>query len=877
MVGKGSSIQGRIDKPANGLIQGWIASVGETIEPMLFINGYPAEIHQRHVKREDVNKALGLPGELGFTFSGAGLREGDVLELYAFDGRALHFVYRRTATDGCPGVRAFDQIVRAKEISQDPNSVAVACWDSAHNPVGRAYVLYQALEQKRPVTLFAFLFSEFGGELWEPLQDTPFNRVLIPWEERQKYFHLFRIMKLEFPAIWMCKPRLPTFDLAANISNSKTKLILDHDDNDYHFSKQTKLDRVYGPNSVSLAQYLQSRMTANTAASITLSEEYDATLVRHARALPATPPPPRKKGEVTKIGFIGTVRPHKGMIEAARAIKLASWKLKKPVEFHVYGNFNPSSMKEKLEDLDVTIKENIPQSNLNKELENFDLILTGFPSGDGGQEEITKYQISSKIGDGLAVGRPVLVPYGESVADLKNLPGVFLFEQDDFSEVLGKAINYSKKVSLPHAFTLEGAYEAFAKEEEKATTPPLAFSVLKQDYAVTNENDVPTLLLIWKQHDSAMYGRRVDQIARGYKELNPGHRVVVLEFCHISTQESYQNQAFEFCGDAKMSAPLIDEKGGRKLIDQHGVEYHSVNFPSVAELNGRFLSYLVSENLSPTNTKAVIFPIVRFVEQIYDILSAYKCLVDVVDNQFSWAKGKTTFEYGKQYSSLLKMSSGVVFNSAENMSFFRESGFLEIIDADDKPCSVIENWYGGAVVGPDDVPQNVSEGFNLVYSGNMNDRIDWSLIDAVAAIADDITIHLAGGAKRGIEKLNSVTWRPNVVYWGPLSEEKVALLLAHANAGLLPHTKDTVSKFMNPLKVHMYRAHGVPVIATDVPGISEEHVTICKNRGEFLDEITALYNAYKTSGSHDPLARIPEKNVPEQLHKYQDLLAKLDD
>lgn len=869
-----SYVQGSIDEINGRLINGWIACVAEETLPILFVNGRPAKLTEWPVPRRDVNSVLGLPGNLGFTFLAQGVAKDDLITLYLFDGKKSHFVCEQRAKTGTSNDDLFLQIRAAKEISLNPNSVAITCWDGAHNPLGRAHVLYEVASVQRPTVLISYLFDEFGGEVWKPLRETNLNSIMIPWKRRHEAFDMMAQVDLSFSTIWLCKSRQPTFDLASNLMNEKTRLILDHDDNEVAFAESSEKDSVFGRNSVSLARNLQSKITAHTAASATLASELDAKLVRHVRQ-PVDNPTPRQTAQTDtlKIGFVGTVRPHKGLIEAARAIKLTSRWLKRKIEFHVYGIFDPASFFDELQALGVIVKQSIKQDDLKNCLQEFDVILTGFGAPDNQHSDITRYQISSKIGDALAVGRPALIPASESVADLEDCPGAFLFTPDTFSTALVAAIDMAEPVTLPESFTPKGGYKAFKKAEKQASVPTFEMVSLRSSMLPIRPRPVPTLLLIWKQSDSGIFGRRVDQIARAYKYSFPDHRVVILELQNQYDRSRIEEYANEFSHEAKLIVPLMDAKAARTHTDKFGVEHHGVVFPNSHGIKDAMTSYLISEALQPENTNIVLFPVALGLEQIYDILAGYRCIVDVVDNQFAWATPEGRLKLGGQYHALLKMADRLVLNTPETLNFLNESGFLTEEQCEQPFSRVIPNWYEDNHL--EVVRKNSNNECHLVYSGNLNDRIDWRLIADIADLDPSVTVHLVGAAGRAEAKIAEVMSNKNVVYWGPMTESRVSELLLNARAGLMPHVTDNVSTYMNPIKVQMYRAHGLPVISTDVPGIDPNEVILCDSRHAFLDAVSQIIEHPLEAKDRQALQIDASKAAAERIQLYIDMLEEL--
>ncbi len=834
ILSQDSSFQSRIDEPKNGIIPGWLISIEPFVYPILLVNGQNATLLRWPIQRPDVNDALGLSGDYGFEFEYKNLQPGDVIELFVFQDDIMKCLAQVISTDVSYRPSIFRQIDVAKSLSKSPECVAITCWDGGHNPIGRAYVLYQIIRSQRPAVLLAYSFDEFSSELWKPLQNTYFNYILIPWRDRFEYLEYMDLHALKFNTIWMCKPRLPTFELTAYISDSESKIILDHDDNESYFSSRTKIDSFYGPNTTSVSNYLTSKVTAHTCASQSLANLYSGKVVRHARENFKNSPPNLDTTNLIKIGFIGTIRPHKGLLEAAKAIKLAAWSLQLQIEFHVYGDFAPKTIKKELENFGVITLENVDLTQLNNKLQELDIILTGFPTNNISDAEINKYQISSKIGDALANGRPALVPMSASTMDLEHAPGVYLFDKDTFSEVLLRILANLNPVSLPDEFTYEGAYKSFVEAEKAATAKPIEINLLHHKKNLVLERK--RIVLVWKQHDSGLYGRRIDQIARIFSLLDDNLDIIIMELWHKTTSQDHREQSNQFSSESRHLSYLLDMKLHSTIKTNNRIYYKSILYTSSESLDLEFLKFMNRNEISAANTIFVLFPIIRFLEKILPIISEFLIVSDFVDNQFSWASGETAARYASQYYQLAKSAKLLIFNSHDNLSYFRDAKFLEGVDED--KITVIPNWYceppnnSAHVVKLSD---RRKENAQFLFSGNLNDRVDWDLLRDLASLREDVFIHIVGNGRRVSEHLQALWPYKNIVYWGPMPEAKVRDLAELCCAGLVPHKLDDKSKFMNPLKIQMYANLNLPVISMDVPGIVKtKHISICSTPQQFI-------------------------------------------
>ena len=835
-----NSIIGHIDGLVDGEIHGWFLAPSTDVIPLLFVNDRPVTSFEYPIERPDVNEVLGITGDTGFVFDVCGIEKDSKIELYVLCNNELVHVASHCAESNYVEENFIMQLDKAHEISQKPGSVAITCWEGTHNPIGRAKALYDVVSSKRPAIIITYLFNSFGDRTWAPIRSENICILMIPWANRAIYEQAIHSAGINFDTVWIGKGRFPSFELAKLVSNDNSSLILDFDDNEEHFSRVNDAKRkAYGHTTINYSRFLIEKIVSRTAASITLKKEFETHLVRHARFTDPNRTERRllnieseKDNFTIKIGFIGTVRQHKNLTDAARAVQSFNWVSEVPAELHVYGDVNPPALLSELQNNGVLVKGNIPMSELYNELGEMDIILTGFPSNSESTNAITEYQISSKIGDALSVGRPVLVPDGPSVADLQDTPGVFLFNAINFSNMLAEAIVYTGDIALTDEFTIDGAYEEFAAAEKLAIESDSAkdvFSILPEKY-LDQPVQPKTLVLLWKQNDSNFYGRRVDQIARSYKRVHPSNRVVILELMSEETETEFQRLAENFTSEHRLLLEQVSDKRKGK-VNENGVEIHQLIFKNGPMASKQMNNYLLENSILPMNSVFVIFPIIQMYQFIEPSIRAFPKIIDVVDNQFYWGGSNQQSYRISQYYMLLRSSDSIVFNSEKNRDFFVDNK----VASSDTVCKVIPNWYElPANHKHEDRRNKASQCRNIIYSGNMNDRIDWNLLGRIADISDSITIHLVGTVSLSIDNLVQLLEKKNVLYHGPLSENDTLRLTQNMDLAIMPHTFDSTSAYMNPLKLKMYQAIGIRTISTDVPGIEENAlVTICKNHNEF--------------------------------------------
>jgi hypothetical protein len=875
--GQTDLVFGAIDVVIGDEVHGWLFSASGDVLPFLVANGTPAQLVEWPIERSDVKEALGTGQNTGYKFRVSGLCKGASVELYALNNRKLSFVAKRTSGATSFQSEPLMQLAMAENLGKLDGAVAITCWDAAHNPIGRAKVLYDVCRTKRPSVIFSYLFDEFGGTIWAPLRDTDTLIVTIPWKKRLTYYALIRMMGITFSTVWLCKPRYPTFELASVISSPNAKFILDIDDNEEQFAMSPNAhDKPYGQAYVGIARELTHRLGARTVASKSLQHEFGGHIVRHARHLFRDLVPRKLNRRQLNLGFIGSVKKHKNLLSAARALKIFSFTTKLDVKFHVYGDVQPIEYARELEIEGVHIRGSVGFAELQRELSCLDIILTGYPSYDDEDASITRYQISSKIGDSLSVGRPVLVPEGPSVNDLQDIPGVFVFNKANFFSKLSAAAAYKGQIHLPLDFTLEGAYAQFAAAENVAT-PSTCISNslihLADGFLTNNKVEPTTLLLIWKQYDAGLFGRRVDQIARSYKRVYPDNRVIILEIIHGDSFDELKKDAANAYSDAELIISLASRKLSGAGYDNDGVLYRMLKVSSLSAVPDVFREFLAQNHVTPNKSLVIIFPYMQLLDTLIPVLGPYKKIVDVVDNQLAWKTKTNSKQIALQYATTARVASHIVFNSKNTQQFFGNAFCTGLRTRN----FLIENWY----VPPANfslLPRVRNTKFRLIYIGNMNDRVDWTLIRRVSdELGDEGVVHLAGPAHRANHNFFAVLECKNVCYHGPTSEREALNLLAGSDLAIMPHTYNSVSEFMNPLKLYMYSAMGIQAISTEVPGISLNiaNLKIYATGGDFIEAIRLRLKKWSKNhkGAISEVSLVTVKEThPPQATEYVGLI-----
>src|SRR5262249_3763755 len=121
------------------------------------------------------------------------------------------------------------------------------------------------------------------------------------------------------------------------------------------------------------------------------------------------------------------------------------------------------------------------------------------------------------------------------------------------------------------------------------------------------------------------------------------------------------------------------------------------------------------------------------------------------------------------------------------------------------------------------------------YSGNLSDRVDIDLLDAVVRARPDWSFVFVGSAHLDRSALR-LQQQPNAHFVGPKPYEQALALMQHFDVALIPHVDNEMTQSMNPLKAYVYVALGVPIVATPVSNLDElaEFITVAAGPAAFI-------------------------------------------
>lgn len=833
-------IIGHIDNLSSAGISGWLGSFTSDVFPFITANGKPCNVISTTSFRPDVAEATGLNADTGFIAEVPHLEHSTIeFKLYAITSSGSQLIDCKSFVGGAINPKRFCSVFDALNVARQEKSIAITCSEATNNGISRAYTLYKIVVQQRPAIIIAFDIDLSEPGLWQPLINSDARILVVPWREREVYFKLFKEIGLSFDTLWICGATYQSYELSRHVANENTRFIQDIDVNNIDICDKDSSNKFAYLMGNLFFERIPHRSTSNLA----LSETLNGTVIHHARM--ESPVARERQTDLTaviRIGYLGTVTHRKGLVEAAKVINYINKNSAYNLRFVVGGLYENPQLKDDLKELQCEVHECIDMNCLPDFIQNLDVVISEFPLEKfGGNAHNQK--ISAKVGDALSNARPILVPASPATAELENVQGVYLFNQETFSQQLIAAITHTAPISLSKELTLDANYQAFAALEEKAALYGPRYQELfghiyqpVNTQPIANHFEKTNIVLIWKQHDTGLYGRRVDQIARSLVADSCYDNIISLEIITKEQLHSYRANGNKIESDQQyIYSDFFEKQSG---IMRDGILFQTIFSDDTEPFASQFNKFIINKRLFPTNTIFILFPAITEFTQLLKLIDGYKTISDIVDNQLSW-EIHSPLPLLNQYLTFSHFSEKIIFNSEENRDFFIRKN----ICAESK-VNLVPNWYTPPA-SYSAITSAVKKSYaNILYSGNMNDRIDWSLLKQLHdSTHENIRIHLIGSADKAPNELTELLEAGHkFVYHGPMREIDLLNFSRSCDLAIMPHTADKYSTFMNPMKINMYSAIGLRCISTDIPGIDTEStlLTICKTKEEFIQKTIAL-------------------------------------
>ncbi|BBP46143.1 hypothetical protein THMIRHAS_15160 [Thiosulfatimonas sediminis] len=783
----------------------------------------------------------------------------------------------------------------------------VITWDVGHNPLGRSYMLAEALEQAVDnVVVCGFQFSRYGNDIWQPLRHSRLPVIALPGGEMSEWLAACEqaVKKFKPDVVIACKPRMPSVELGILFKEKYgIPLIVDVDDHELAFFRHAQpysLAEVLSMPDAVLQKETEpfgeiwSRLTdsltrdcadALITSNVALEGEFGGTVIPHVRDENAFDPAlfskvrQREKYSIPVdakvVMFFGTPRVHKGVGEIAEAVgKLNDAN----ILLVVVGEAPDKSVTAQVSQLaygKVLYLPNQPFSAIPEIIVMADLVI--LPQDVN--HPISKFQLPAKAIDAIGMGIPLLVSATEPMLQLVK-DGVARLLPDEpldkvIAQALKKTLSHSDSLALRKQFLLNYSYHSAALKlkaliETTLSTPlkPLTgFDDLKRlqhrlfPIVRANEATGIDIVVFWKQNDTGLYGRRSDMVIEYLASRDDVRKVVIFDAPISEFDIARLRSADELTQSRNIYIKIYEKLLGK--LDTPKISYNVFAHPAgvytmredgdgqrISLFDG-YAQYLQDvfdrEGVSADKSVFWLYPKIPLAEKILDVFKPQKVVVDVVDDHRAWPHVSQVEKawLTEHYQNLLGHADLAMANCQpviDSMQVFNPDIRLVAngCEASPKMVEPINNplyeelkGFKGKVIG---------------FVGNLEAKIDIPLIERIADEFSDALIVLVGSTHAN-PMVRALQKHSNIRMFGVVPYENINAIVSQFDVGIVPHLKMDMTDNMNPLKVFVYLANRVPVVATEVKNLPDASAVITvKSHDEFIMQI---HSALDANQSHD--------------------------
>jgi glycosyltransferase involved in cell wall biosynthesis len=161
------------------------------------------------------------------------------------------------------------------------------------------------------------------------------------------------------------------------------------------------------------------------------------------------------------------------------------------------------------------------------------------------------------------------------------------------------------------------------------------------------------------------------------------------------------------------------------------------------------------------------------------------------------------------------------------------------------------------------------------FAGNLEAKIDIALIKEIACHFAHAKIVLLGSTHMN-PAVRQLCSESNVIMPGVIPHDQLKPWLECFDVGIIPHLTTSQTHNMNPLKAYLYLAHGIPVVATEVPNLPVNTVRVrsCPDHASFISAIEQFLREQPCRTTPDGF--IPELTMTKKLAGVFDLILPFD-
>ena len=678
---------------------------------------------------------------------------------------------------------------------------------------------------------------------------------------------------------------------------------------------QLPMGRLWSSVAETLIETFRHRTVSNAA----LRDKFSGTVLRHARDETRIQHSQLLRNAIrTEFGcdsedvvilFLGTPRPHKGVSRIVRALdKLKSRRLK----LVVIGGVDAAARAEfaSYRNARIDIFAEQPWGRLSTLVTMADIVC--LPQDP--DSSVTQFQVPAKLSDALAHGIPTIIT---NVPPMSDIPDDIVIRISDDDELLRALKDCEdgrfntpefaerRKAFFLDALSFDKARQTLAALCEDAVTAghewharwTELFALLQRHWPrasleafdhrcqlrrrdIGRAADVPAVpayipvspncrfdaVLFWKQNDTGLYGRRHDMMIRHLSRHPRVRKILVIDapvshaalhaLASAAGPSRYSQNNLVYLNTLQRFLRMSDRDNVAERVfvyaDGARTMFAGKDLPKKDDYPN-FVTAQIRETFDGAlPIVAYVCPVVFDFPSIARVFPFSLVIADLIDDQRTMTDNEDLrSRFDSAYRQIISLADVVTTNCLPVAQAFADC--CKNIDVLPNACELDDGTEQRCC--PDDLA-NLPRPL-LGYVGNLGDRLDTDLIRAIATARPDWSIVLIGSAHRAPDVV-MLQDLPNVHLLGVRPYDVAKSYIANFDVAIMPHVTNSVSAYMNPLKLFVYASLGVQVVTSDSPNISEvrDYVTVATGAVEFISAIEHVIAGPKVAAPQDDLRDI---------------------
>ena len=358
------------------------------------------------------------------------------------------------------------------------------------------------------------------------------------------------------------------------------------------------------------------------------------------------------------------------------------------------------------------------------------------------------------------------------------------------------------------------------------------------------------IVFFWKQNDTGIYGRRQDMLVKYMAKHPRVHRI--FHFDVPVDGRTWLRHPLSL-GIRGAEATVVVRQTLRKklrLADYDNVRFDTfVYFDSRRPLFGALFRLLGTNRDYPGFLRRIfrrhdvggrrtvfwVCPTVFDFPAMCDRFQPDLVVADIIDDQRQWPSTPEHRELlDRNYEEVLRRSDFALANCSNVLQAMSPlvaeihlvPNAAEVLDVDTRqwPKPAELRRLDGPVIG---------------YVGNLDAlRMDLALVAEIAERRPGWHLVFIGSAHRD-DRLLNLARRPNVHILGVRPYDTALGYIRHFDVAMIPHLDNDLTRHMNPLKMYVYFALRVPIVATPIANTDaiSEFVEVGRSADEFIERI----------------------------------------